>query len=253
MTLAVADRWFESRRLDDGVTLIWEPHVDPGVRCNIWHVRGSERDLLLDSGLGLASLRQEIALVGERPLLAVASHSHFDHVGGHYEFAERAIHPAEADILAHPTRANTLAENYMAAAAFAARPAGGLDLRAYNVRPAPATLFIDEGDVIDLGDRRLEVMHLPGHSPGSIALWERESGILFAGDVVYDGGLIDDLYHSDVARYVASMERLRDVPARVVHAGHFASFGRERLLELIDDYLAGRRVPGCPANANQPP
>ena len=94
--------------------------------------------------------------------------------------------------------------------------------------------------MIDLGDRAFEVLHLPGHSPGSIALWEAATGILFSGDTVYDGPLIDDFYHSDVADYVASMERLRRVPARLVHAGHFASFGRARFEALIDDYLAGK-------------
>jgi glyoxylase-like metal-dependent hydrolase (beta-lactamase superfamily II) len=86
-------------------------------------------------------------------------------------------------------------------------------------------------------------MHLPGHSPGSIALWEPAAGILFSGDVVYDGPLVDDCYHSKVEDYLASLERLRDLPARVVHGGHFASFGRERLRQLIDAYVAERRRP----------
>ena len=56
MALPVAQCWFERRTIDDAVTLLWEPHVDPWMRCNIWHVRGRERDLLVDSGFGVASL-----------------------------------------------------------------------------------------------------------------------------------------------------------------------------------------------------
>ena len=256
MTLDTVDGWYETRRLDDDVTLIWEPAIIPFVRCNMWHVRGRERDLLLDSGMGIVSLRRAIPLVNERPLLAVASHAHFDHVGCHHEFEERAIHHAEADILARPTRANTLAETYVTEDIFTGPLPDGFSCEAYSVRAAPATLLLEEGDAIDLGDRRFEVLHLPGHSPGSIALWEAASGILFSGDVVYDGPLVDDCYHSNTTDYLASMERLRALPARVVHGGHFPSFGRERMVALIEEYVAGRRSPGCPAerpaNENEP-
>ena len=115
------------------------------------------------------------------------------------------------------------------------------------MRPAPATQLLEDGDVIDLGDRAFAVLHLPGHSPGSIALWEAASGILFSGDTVYDGPLVDDCYHSVVADYLTSLERLRRLPVRVVHGGHFPSFGAERHRQLIDDYIAGKRRPGCPA------
>ena len=94
-----------------------------------------------------------------------------------------------------------------------------------------------DGDVIDLGDRAFEVLHLPGHSPGSIGLWDERSGVLFSGDAVYDGPLLDELDGSDIAAYVATMARLRELPVTVVHGGHEPSFGRARLVELCDDYL----------------
>jgi glyoxylase-like metal-dependent hydrolase (beta-lactamase superfamily II) len=96
MGLPIADRWFERRRVDDDVTLLWEPHVDPLIRCNIWHVRGRESDLLVDTGLGIASLREAAADLFERPLVAVATHIHYDHVGGLHEFDTRVMHRAEA-------------------------------------------------------------------------------------------------------------------------------------------------------------
>jgi glyoxylase-like metal-dependent hydrolase (beta-lactamase superfamily II) len=214
-------------------------------------VRGRDRDLLVDSGMGVLSLRDHVRLVCERPLVAVGSHAHFDHIGGHYEFPERAIHTAEAEILAHPTPHNTVAESWVSDDMFAMPPSPGYRAADYAVRPAPATQLLEEGSVVDLGDRHFEVLHLPGHSPGSIALWEEATGILFSGDVVYDGELLDNAYHSNSDDYVASMERLREIPVRAVHAGHFASFGRERLLRLIDEYIAGRRTPGCPSAQRQ--
>ncbi len=248
MQIATAESWYETRRLEDAVTHIQEPHIKPFYRCNIWHVRGRDGDLLVDSGMGVVSLRQSVALLSERPLLAVASHTHFDHIGSHHEFPVRAVHEAEAAIMADPGRRETLADAYVTDEIFTALPPAPYRSAAYRVVPAPASRTLRDGSVIDLGDRHFEVMHLPGHSPGSIALWEQATGILFAGDVVYDGPLIDDCYHSDRDDYVASMEQLRDLPVRTVHGGHFPSFGRARFRELIEEYLAGKRRPGCPAD-----
>ena len=127
-------------------------------------------------------------------------------------------------------------------------PPGGFRPEDYSVRAAPATQLLEAGDVIDLGDRHFEVLHVPGHSPGSIALWDRSCGLLLSGDAVYDGPLIDDAWHSNPADYVDSMRRLRELPVETVHGGHYPSFGRQRFHALIDDYVAGRRAPGCPAD-----
>lgn len=110
----------------------------------------------------------------------------------------------------------------------------------FSQRPAPLTRLVDEGDVIDLGDRSFEVLHLPGHSPGSIGLWEAATGTLFSGDALYDGPLLDEVPGADIAAYVRTMRRLRGLPVTVVHAGHDPSFGRDRLVELCDAYLAVR-------------
>ena len=229
--------WYSVRRLDAGVTAIGEPYIQEFYRCNIWHVRGRDRDMLVDSGMGVVSLRQWVPLVTERDLIAVASHTHFDHVGCHHEFERRAVHAAEADLLANPTRANTLADPYVTDEIFDALPPEPYCSKCYAVKKAPATRILEDGDVIDLGDRQFEVIHTPGHSPGGIALYEKASEILFSGDILYDGPLIEDTYHSDIGDYIASMERLLTLPVRQVHGGHFPSFGGERYRQLIRDWL----------------
>ena len=125
-------------------------------------------------------------------------------------------------------------------------PPDGFDEDTYCVQPAPATQLLAQGDIVDLGDRHFEVLHVPGHSPGSLALWEAASGTLLSGDAVYDGPLVADLYHSHAEDYLDTMGRLRELPVRVVHGGHYPSFGADRYRTLIDDYLHGRRAPGCP-------
>ena len=241
MQRARPEDWYRIRRLGDDVTLIDEPWIQQYYRCNIWHVRGRDRDLLVDTGMGVVSLRQQVPLVTERPLTAVASHTHYDHIGGHHEFPDRVVHRDEAGLLARPTRANTLAE-WVDDAIFDRLPPAPYLSTTYAVRRAPATRIVADGDMIDLGDRRFEVIHTPGHSPGGIALWEAATGILFSGDIHYDGPLAEDLYHSDPADYLRSMKRLLEVPVRVVHAGHYPSFDGARPRALIRAWLDARQA-----------
>ena len=243
MSVNAAD-WYETIRMSDDVTLIHEPWIKPFYRCNMWHARGRERDLLFDSGLGHFSLRAHVPLVTERPLTCVASHTHFDHIGSHHEFPGCCVHHAEAAILADPRNEWTCADRYATDDMFDAMPESW-DQSRYQVKPAHADRLLADGDIIDLGDRAFEVVHTPGHSPGGIGLFEARSGIFLSGDIIYDGPLIDDAYHSVVADYVTTLERLEKLSVSIVHGGHFPSFGRTRFRQLIDEYLRGKRRPGC--------
>ncbi len=239
MQRIAADAWYTTEQLGDGVTLISEPFITEYYRCNIWHVRGRDRDLLVDTGMGVVSLRRHVPLVTEKPCLAVASHTHYDHIGCHHEFSERLIHPAEAAILAQPTRANTLAQSSVRDDIFTGQPPRPYLSAEYAVRRAPATRLINDGDIIDLGDRHFEVLHLPGHSPGGIGLYEPATQILFSGDVLYDGPLDEDP-DADPSDYGTSMTRLYDLPVRQVHGGHFPSFDGERHKAIVGSWLRGK-------------
>ena len=96
--------WHKINNLDDGVSRILEAHVAADWRCNIWHVRGRDRDLIIDTGLGLRPIAKDIAMLAERPVIALCTHSHHDHAGGLCQFETRLGHVAEADIFANPTR-----------------------------------------------------------------------------------------------------------------------------------------------------
>jgi glyoxylase-like metal-dependent hydrolase (beta-lactamase superfamily II) len=249
--MRVADRWFEHQTVNDGLIQITEPNVDPFLRANLFLVRGRDRDLLIDSGLGLASLRRELAELFERPPVAVATHRHFDHTGGLHEFEEVVVHRDDAGAVSEAQGfASLRIEDYppeelagydAPPSLLTALPREGFDLGSYAVTPVTPTRVVGDGDELDLGDRRFEVLHLPGHTPGEIGLWETDTRTLFSGDCVYESGLLlDELPESDIPAYVRSMRRLRDLPVRIVHGGHDDSFGRERLLELIDEYVRTR-------------
>jgi glyoxylase-like metal-dependent hydrolase (beta-lactamase superfamily II) len=258
MTLQIAERWFEEKHIGDGITLLWEPHVIPLMRCNIWHVRGRDRDLLIDTGMGVASLHDATRHLIDKPVLAVATHTHLDHTGGHHEFEECLVHSAAVSPLTAPEHEHSLRnEVYFSAEGGRTRaaagyeipdgcmvtaiPHAGYDPDRYRLKPAKKVRTAEDGDIVDTGDRSFEVMHLPGHSPGSIGLWEKATGTLFSGDALYDGPLLDQLTGCSVPDYLRTMERLRELPVRVVHGGHDPSFGRDRMLELIDGYVASRR------------
>lgn len=234
------ENWYETVPMGDGVTHIHEPHIHPFYRCNMWHVRGRDRDMLVDTGLGWFSLSAGVPWLTERPLVCVSSHTHFDHIGSTAEFTERLVHPAEADILADPRPAWTLADPYLIKTPpeeiFACLPRGWNPAK-YVIAPAPATGLVEDGDIIDLGDRAFRVIHTPGHSPGGIALFEEATGIMIAGDIVYDGPLVVDCYHSDIDDYRGTMQRLREMEPSVIHGGHFESFGLARYRDLIDRFL----------------
>lgn len=252
--LPIAERWFERRRVDDDVTLLWEPHVHPFLRCNIWHVRGRDSDLLIDTGMGIANLASAARDLFEKPLVCVLTHTHMDHCGGAHEFGCVCAHPLEAEALARAEDGFPIdiaqwdaasiewirAMGYdISGGILTAIPYEGFDPSAHRLLPAVADRTISEGDVISTGDRSFEVLHLPGHSPGSIGLWEASSGTLFSGDAIYDGPLLDAIPGADIPTYRETMARLRALPVRTVHAGHEASFGRERLVALVDAYLQG--------------
>jgi glyoxylase-like metal-dependent hydrolase (beta-lactamase superfamily II) len=241
--LPIADHWYEIEHIGNGISRILESYVVPWMRCNIWLIQGRDRDLLIDSGMGLKPLTAEIARLRERTVAAVCSHCHFDHIGCLHEFTTRLGHPSEAAVHAYPDLDNTCARAWIAGELLTALPHEGYSLLQYQITPAPLTGYLDDGDVIDVGDRVFNVFHLPGHSPGSIALYEKSTRTLFSGDVVYDGLLIDNSWHSDPQAYRESLLRLRELPVETVHSGHEPSFGRDRLLQLIDTYLtSGMRI-----------
>jgi glyoxylase-like metal-dependent hydrolase (beta-lactamase superfamily II) len=255
MGMSIAQQWFEFERISDDITRIWEPHAIRLMQCNIWHVRGRDRDLIIDTGFGVASLHEAARHTFDKPVSAVATHSHLDHVGSLHEFKERIIHRAEAHELDAPSGNYSLLRDghspeeidmleragYEVGGTFiTALPAATFNLTEFGRPAAPATRVVEEGDVIDLGDRVFEVLHLPGHSPGSIGLWEAATATLFSGDAIYDGPLLDELPESDIPSYLHTMRRLESLPVRVVHAGHDPSFDGARLRVLAREYLQRR-------------
>jgi len=259
----VAESWFEFIPAADGVTLIREMYADRIVRCNMWHVRGRDRDLLVDTGLGICSISQAAGKLFDKTIIAVATHGHFDHIGGMHEFGQRAIHALDAPRLELPDEWASLVSSgipdeikkgiesagyRLPNVLLSAIPNDAYQISSYRYQFTTPTILCEDGYIFDLGDRAFEVLHLPGHTPGSIALWEYKTGVLFTGDIIYDGPLLDSLPGSDKEAYLHSLLKLREFPVRVVYPGHDSILSPTRFLRIIIDNIGKRRIRAVPNN-----
>ncbi len=230
--------WFSRREVEPGLTMLTEPFVNSYMRANIWHLAGRDLDLVVDTGMGICPLAPEIHAPAGKPLLVVATHIHLDHVGSLHEFALRAGPLQSAREFARMGDAATYADEFRTLAGAVSRlPRPGWKAAGYRIEPAPLTRVLAEGDRVDLGDRSFTVLHLPGHSPDSIGLFDEKDGTFFSGDAIYDDTLLDDLPDSDRAAYRRTMLRLLDLPIRIGHGGHGPSFSRQRMHEIAAGYL----------------
>lgn len=241
MATDTAGDWYRLSEQGDGILRITEPFVDPYYSANLYLVRGRDRDLLVDTGMGILPLKPVLPLTRNKPVLALATHIHIDHVGALHEFDERAGPASEAALFETMPDVATYADGYRTGERPVLRePYPGWNAADYRLTPTSLTLKLREGDTVDLGDRHFDVLELPGHSP-CVALWDARNRVLFAGDAIYDEQLLDDMACSDVAAYCETMRRLiRDIDPVVVYGGHGEPFDGERMRQIARDYLHSR-------------
>jgi glyoxylase-like metal-dependent hydrolase (beta-lactamase superfamily II) len=254
--------WFRVAEIEPGVHLVAEPgHV------SCWLVHGRDRSALVDTGLGLRSIASAIEPLTARPVVVVSSHSHFDHVGGNGEFAERLVHEAGAESVQAPVPRELLRayaeESLSKRAAFEALLAADRAAEAFvigpdeevrpwpadardgwTVEPPPPTGLLRDGDTVDLGGRRLNVLHTPGHAPDHICLLDERNGILFAQDMAYYGPHYVYSEDADIAAWARSERRLAEELRGAIRTIYCAHYLRPcvppRLLDELAD--AGEEV-----------
>lgn len=230
--------WFRTKQISDGVTLVTEPFVHPIFQANLYRIAGRDFDIQFDFGMGIRSLSADLDF-GDKPVLAIASHAHVDHVGSLHEYARRAGHRLEAqDFASLDDRFTDWFRSLPDAVS--KEPFEGWDLKDYRLTPAPLTETLEDGDTVDLGDRRFRVLHLPGHSPGGIGLLDETNGEFFSADAIYDDELYDQLPDSNIDDYLATMRRILDLDVGIVHGGHGPSFDKARMREIALGYIRSR-------------
>ena len=186
-----------------------------------------------------------------REVIVVLTHVHFDHSGGAHHFEKVYIHPDDLPGLRHGRQSQTL--NYVKPLHFDQLPYQGFSACTYKVPPTQC-LPIREGDTVELGGgEKLEIMHLPGHSKGSIAVYNPRREELFSGDIVYEcgsgNGLLDWLPTSHVGDYMNSATRLTDWlsqhPVPTLYPGHFGAMTSQRAVDILSEYMESRSGVCC--------
>lgn len=252
--LPIASYWYEIEQLDDTLFKIWEPHVIDFMQANMFVVKGATECLLIDGGNGVVPLRPFLSAHGLHPTIVIASHSHADHIGALHEWPVTLVHASEARGLETLDPDVTLAKPGYSimdigtlmtdgtgptGPTITALPHLGFTAQNFVLKPPSSVQTIEDGAMIDVGGRRFEVLHVPGHCPGQLAFWDDDNKVLIGCDAIYDYEPLDTLHHSNMDDYRTSFERLLKLEPRVTHGGHLGPMGLARYRDVINAYLIG--------------
>jgi hydroxyacylglutathione hydrolase len=180
--------------------------------ANAYLIRGRTRTIMIDVGLSsnFAQLVECLDHLGCPPGkidMVILSHEHLDHVGAAYHFAGRSI------VAAHRLAANKIM----------LRDDFSMLRKMFNEPEVPINIdiWLEEGNLIDLGNFRLQVMYTPGHTSACISLFDQDKGLLFAADTLMPGGVMGGVFGSgSISDYIQSLQRLQGLNSKLLLSGH---------------------------------
>lgn len=210
--------WFTIEQIDDNTHSISEYRHWEETHCYL--LNGNEYSLLIDTGLGIENIQEQVGKLTDKPIIAVATHIHWDHIGGHRYFPDFYVHEKEVNWLRGEFPLPT--EQVKNLVVEKCDLPEGFDVDRYALFQGNPTKVLKDQDVIDLGGRKIEVLHTPGHSPGHMCFYEKDRGYLFTGDLVYVGALFANFPSTDPVAYLRSLKRVAALPVKRVLPAHHA-------------------------------
>lgn len=205
------DGWFRVFRLSCDVIAISEPYHAQGVFSFL--IFGTEKSVLLDTGQGMGDIRPLVDkfLPEDSTLMVVNTHTHFDHVGDNYHFEKVWIYddPVAINCAEHGI-SNELLKPELKESCFYGKMPEQFEPAYYFIHPFSYDL-LEDGDVIDLGNRKLQVIHTPGHSEDGIMLYDEKYKLLFTGDTYYPGRLYLLNSWDQIDIYIQTFQKLEDM------------------------------------------
>jgi glyoxylase-like metal-dependent hydrolase (beta-lactamase superfamily II) len=211
----IADPWFEVYQVARDTFAIYEPHQSEEVICYL--VLGRNKALLFDTGMGISDIRAMVRQLTKLPIIVLNSHTHNDHVSGNWQFD--TIYSMDTDFSRQNAKGSVAdAQAEIAAGEICGQLPKNFDAKSYRTKPWTITKYIHDGDAIDLGGRRLEILSTPGHTPDAICLFDRANALLFTGDTYYPATIWlyrpetnFDAYAKSIARLAALSPQVKTV------------------------------------------
>jgi glyoxylase-like metal-dependent hydrolase (beta-lactamase superfamily II) len=230
--------WFKSKKINEHVWQIADGEID-----NIYLIEGRDSALLIDTGIGAADLNSFIKTLTRRPLIIINTHSHPDHSGSNYQFKKVNAHPDDFNMLRF-FGTNQMRKNITKNMMRNPLP-DSLQYITSDTLYYPPLRPVRDGHIIDLGDRKIEVVHVPGHTPGSICLLDHRDKVLYTGD--NDNTLVW-LHPQDalpLETYLQSLKKLqaREKEFHTLYPGHGEPIEKSFIGEQIicaEQIIAGK-------------
>lgn len=208
--------WFTIDQINKDTYIVSEYRHWEENHCYL--LNGDEYSLLIDTGLGICNIYNEIIKLTDKPIIAVATHIHWDHIGGHEYFPNFYAHEAEVNWLKgeFPLTIHQIKEMVVDRCDLPE----GYNVEEYKFFQGTPEKLLKDNESIHIGGRSIQVLHTPGHSPGHMCFWEKESGFLFTGDLVYKGTLFAYFPSTDPEAYLNSLKRITSLPVKRVFSAH---------------------------------
>lgn len=210
------DEWFKIDEIDKDTCIISEYKHWEETHCYL--LNGSEKSLLIDTGLGISNIYEEVVKLTDKPVIVIATHIHWDHIGGHQYFSDFYAHIEELDWLIgnFPISLEAVKNMVMDHCDLP----DDFDIEKYKIFQGVPSKVLNNNEIIDLGDRQIKILHTPGHSPGHLCFWEKEKGYLFTGDLVYKGMLYANYPSTNPKAYLNSLETILNLSSKRIFPAH---------------------------------
>ncbi len=204
----IVDAWFTVQQIDEATYAISEyGHWE---KVHSFLLLGTKKAALIDTGLGIDSIKRITNQLTDLPITVLTTHVHSDHIGSHGEFDSLCVHEAEEDWLISGIKGLSIdiIRKNIGRDITLPTPAS-FNPETFTPFQGKPTGLLKDGGEIELGERTLTIIHTPGHSPGHICLFDKSTGYLFTGDLLYDETPVYAFYPTtNPADLVASWERI---------------------------------------------